>query len=182
MGGGTVLCMAITTGTTTAPARAGQEIRTDAPRGAVSAFARFVVCGGGISLLSSAALLAVGHRVPFAVANAVITVVGTLLATELHHRFTFGSSGAGWAGWRIHAKSALTLAAAYLVTTAAVLALDAVHPHPGPLLAQAVYLAAAGLAGIGRFLVLRLVVFARRAGDRPAPEPSLHRGEVTVAA
>ncbi|MCL2553745.1 MAG: GtrA family protein [Actinomycetia bacterium] len=153
----------------------------------MNAFARFVLCGGGVSLLSSAALLGIGTRIPFAVANAVITVIGTLLATELHHRFTFGTARAGragWAGWRIHAKSALTLAAAYLVTTAAVLVLDAVHPHPGPLLAQAVYLAAAGLAGIGRFLVLRLVVFARKAdtGQVTASGPGLRRGEVTVAA
>ena len=181
MGGGTVLSMGMTTGTT-APVRGAQEMRPQAPRGALNAFVRFVVCGGGVSLLSSAVLLAVGHRLPFAVANAVITVAGTLLATELHHRFTFGGARGGWAGWRIHAKSALTLAAAYLVTTAAVLALDAVHPHPGPLLAQAVYLAAAGLAGIGRFLVLRLVVFARRTGELPATGPALHRGEVTVAA
>lgn len=171
-------------GMTQTPAAAGTGTGRTAQRGAVNAFARFVLCGGGVSLLSSAALLAVGGRVPFAVANAVVTVISTLLATELHHRFTFGTAGAGRAGWRIHAKSAVTLAAAYLVTTAAVLALDAVHPHPGPLLGQAVYLAAAGLAGIGRFVVLRLVVFARKAETaRPAAAgPALHRGEVTVAA
>ncbi|MBY8878926.1 GtrA family protein [Actinacidiphila acidipaludis] len=158
------------------------ETPREAPRGALNAFARFVVCGGGVSLASSAVLPAVGHRLPFALANAVITAAGTLLATELHHRFTFGAARAGRAGWRIHAKSALTLAAAYLVTTAAVLVLGAVHPHSGALLAQAVYLAASGLAGIGRFLVLRLVVFTRRTAERPAAGPALYRGEVAVAA
>jgi putative flippase GtrA len=156
-------------------------------RGPGAAFVRFVVCGGGVSLVSSAVLLLVAGRMPFAVANAVVTVAGTLLATELHHRFTFGvpgpRAGARWAGWRIHGRAALTLAVAYLFTTSAVLLLGALHPHPAPLLAQAVYLTASGLAGTGRFLVLRLVVFARRPvpGTVPAPRP-LHRGTVTVAA
>jgi hypothetical protein len=176
---------ASTADTTSTQGTRGTPRAAVAPRGALNAFARFVVCGGGVSLLSSAALLGIGTRLPFAVANAVITVAGTLLATELHHRFTFGGAVAGrWAGWRVHAKSALTLAAAYLVTTAAVLVLDAVHPRSGPLLAQAVYLAAAGLAGVGRFLVLRLVVFARKAdaGQVTAAGPALRRGAVTVAA
>jgi putative flippase GtrA len=151
-----------------------------APRGPIAAFVRFVVCGGGVGLLSSGVLLLLAGHVPFVAANAAVTVVSTLLATELHHRFTFGSAGGGLAGWRVHSKSALTLLVAYLFTTAAVLALGVVHPHPGPLLSQAVYLAASGLAGIGRFLVLRLLVFARRPA-RPAA-PTLHRGRVTVAA
>lgn len=165
-----------------APAEAPAVSAGAKPRGPVAAFVRFVVCGGGVSLLSSGVLLLVAGRVPFAVANAVVTVVSTLLATELHHRFTFGTGGAGSAGWRIHAKSALTLAAGYLFTTAAVLALGALHPHPSPLLTQAVYLAASALAGTGRFLVLRLVVFARRPARPHYRHRVLHRGKVTVAA
>lgn len=146
------------------------------------AFVRFVVCGGGVGLLSSGALLlAAGHHVPFAAANAVVTVVSTLLATELHHRVTFrGAAAGGWAGWRVHSKSALTLLGAYLFTTAAVLLLGQVHPHPGPLLTQVVYLAASGLAGIARFAALRFLVFAQRpARSRKA---ALDRDGVTVAA
>jgi putative flippase GtrA len=144
------------------------------------AFVRFVVCGGGVGLLSSGALvLAAGHT-PFAVANAVVTVVSTLLATELHHRVTFrGAAGGGWAGWRVHSKSALTLLAAYLFTTAAVLLLGQAHPHPGPLLTQAVYLAASGLAGIARFAALRLLVFTQRPAHTSR---TLDRDGVTVAA
>lgn len=139
-----------------------------APRGPIAAFARFVVCGGGVSLASSAVLMAVAGRVPFALANAVVTVASTLLATELHHRFTFGTGGNGRAGWRIHAKSAATLLLAYLFTTGAVLALDALRPHPCALLTQAVYLSASGLAGTARFLALRLLVFAHPKGRIPA--------------
>jgi putative flippase GtrA len=178
------------------PAGAGGD--GAAPRGPLAAFVRFVFFGGGVSLLSSGVLLLTTGRVPFAVANAVVTVVSTLVTTELHHRFTFagGGSGAGGggakgrrgsAGWRIHAKSALTLVAAYLFTTAAVLLLGAVRPGAGPLLTQAVYLGASGAAGIGRFLILRLVVFARRPADGPKKAHRvrtrhLHRDRVTVAA
>jgi putative flippase GtrA len=150
-------------------------------RGAAAAFLRFVLCGGGVSLLASAVLLMVAGRMPFAAANAVVTAASTLLATELHHRFTFGTGGgAGCAGWRLHSKSALTVLVAYLFTTSAVLLLDLLHPRPSPLLAQGVYLAASGLAGTGRFLVLRLVVFAGLPVRRTAP--ALHRGKIAVAA
>jgi len=165
---------------------AGETAATGAgARGAVAAFLRFVVCGGGVSLAASGVLLALTGQLPFAVANAVVTVVSTLLATELHHRFTFGSGGgAGLAGWRIHGKSAATLLVAYLFTTAAVLGLGVLDPHADPLLAQAVYLTASAIAGTGRFLVLRLVVFARGPAGRArrTRHPHLHRGEIAVAA
>ncbi|SFF44513.1 Putative flippase GtrA (transmembrane translocase of bactoprenol-linked glucose) [Actinacidiphila alni] len=145
------------------------------------AFIRFVVCGGGIGLASSGALLLAAGRMNFAVANAIVTVLSTLAATELHHRITFrGAAGGGWAGWRVHSKSALTLLAAYAFTTAAVLGLDQAHPHPGALLTQAVYLAASGLAGIARFVALRLLVFTPRAAE--PEQPRLSRDGVTVAA
>jgi hypothetical protein len=102
----------------------------------------------------------------------------------LHHRFTFRSGGVGFAGLRIHAKSAATLLAAYLFTTAAVLGLGVLDARASPLLIQAVYLAASGVAGTGRFLVLRLMVFARGpvTGTRPPRAPRLHRGEIVAAA
>ena len=191
VGPGTVVCMGTYKGRlmdTTAGAADTRGAATAASgagdRGAVAAFLRFVVCGGGVSVAASAVLLALTGRLPFAVANAAVTLVSTLLATELHHRFTFGSSGAGFAGWRIHAKSAATLLGAYLFTTAAVLGLGGLDSHASPLLTQAVYLAASGVAGTGRFLVLRLMVFAHRpaAGTRPPRAPRLHRGEIAVAA
>ncbi|BBB00288.1 hypothetical protein RVR_7289 [Actinacidiphila reveromycinica] len=124
---------------------------------AVPAFLRFVVFGGGVTLLGSAALLLVGHRAPVAAANAVVTVVTTLLATELHTRFTFRR---GRAGWSDHCASGLTVLLSYLFTTGALLGYDALHTGGGALLRQGVYLAASGAAGIARFLLLRYV-FAR---------------------
>ncbi|MFG2487980.1 GtrA family protein, partial [Streptomyces virginiae] len=95
-------------------------------------------------------------------ANALVTVVSTLLSTELHARFTFG--GGGGATWRQHARSAGAATAAYAVTCVAMLVLRRLVADPGVLLGQAVYLSASALAGVARFAVLRLVVFGRGRG------------------
>ncbi|MGN9816428.1 hypothetical protein ACTMUQ_13950 [Streptomyces sp. SD11] len=129
--------------------------------GAFVSFVRFVVCGGGVGVLSSGAVVLLAGVMPWGVANAVITVVSTVLCTELHALFTFGTGKR--AGWRRHWQSAGSAAAAYVVTSLAVLVLHLVQSSPGVLTEQIVYLGASGLAGMGRFLVLRLFVFA---GDR----------------
>ncbi|MDL5202540.1 hypothetical protein [Streptomyces sp. ALI-76-A] len=133
--------------------------------GPFASFIRFVICGGGIGLLAGLAVPLLAQAVPWAVANAVITVASTLLCTELHALFTFGTGRR--AGWRRHWQSAGSATAAYVVTCAAVFLLHVVQSSPSVLWEQAVYLSASGLAGIGRFLVLRLFVFAT--GDRRQP-------------
>ncbi|MFF2045317.1 hypothetical protein ACFVVX_33370 [Kitasatospora sp. NPDC058170] len=133
--------------------------RQQAAPGAFAAFARFVLCGGGVGLASSFAVAALATRIPWALANALVTVLSTLLATELHARFTFGAGRR--ATRRQHAQSAGSAAAAYAVTCAAVLTLHQLAAAPGAALEQAVYLTASALAGVARFAVLRLVVFAR---------------------
>ncbi|WP_405736061.1 hypothetical protein [Streptomyces sp. NBC_01537] len=134
--------------------------RAPSAPGPLAAFARFVLCGGGVGVASSAGVSWLAALMPWAVANALITVVSTLLCTELHALFTFGTGRR--AGWREHLQSAGSATAAYAVTSAAVLLLQAVRPTAGALSEQAVYLGAAGLAGLGRFLVLRLCVFTDR--------------------
>ncbi|ATL32792.1 hypothetical protein KY5_7774 [Streptomyces formicae] len=135
------------------------ESRQQAAPGAFVAFARFVLCGGGVGLASSFAVAGLASWLPWALANALITAVSTLLATELHARFTFGEGGR--ATWRQHAQSAGSAAAAYVVTCVAMLVLQQVVASPGAVLEQVVYLSASALAGVARFAVLRLVVFAR---------------------
>jgi putative flippase GtrA len=153
---------------------------TTAPAGPVGAFLRFVLCGGGVTLLAGGLLLLIGDRVPLALANAVVTVASTVLATELHGRITFGRGGAGWSD---HCASGLTVVVSYLFTTGALLGFEALHPSGGALLRQGVYLTASGLAGIGRFLLLRLVVFPAANGVPAAVRrPRLAREAVAVAA
>ncbi|MFB7512263.1 hypothetical protein [Streptomyces sp. NPDC056144] len=127
--------------------------------GAFRAFARFVLCGGGVGLASSFAVAGLAAWLPWALANALVTVVSTVLATELHARFTFGAGGR--ATVRQHAQSAGSALAAYVVTCLAVLALPYLVERPGSVIQLVVYLAASALAGVARFAVLRLVVFAR---------------------
>ncbi|MEV0222988.1 GtrA family protein [Streptomyces sp. NPDC050704] len=143
--------------------------------GPLASFVRFVVCGGGIGVLSSGAVVALAGVLPWVVANAVITVVSTVLCTELHARFTFGTGRR--AGWRQHWQSAGSATGAYAVTSAAVLVLHLVRSSPGVLTEQVVYLGAAGVAGIGRFLVLRLFVFA---GERERTVPVAVPGSAPV--
>ena len=146
--------------------------KPQAAAGPLASFARFVLLGGGVGVASSGAVPVLAALMPWAAANALITVASTLLSTELHARFTFG---AGHAGWRQHWQSAGSATAAYVVTSAAVLVLHLVQPSPGMLYEQVVYLTAAGLAGIGRFLVLRLFVFAGGRSRRPEQRPRSDR-------
>lgn len=138
-------------------------------RESVASFLRFVVCGGGVGLLSSGVLMLMtgsSLAMSIAVANAIVTVLGTLLANELHSRITFGK---GRASIRVHIESTGTAVVAYLFTTGAMLTLETLHPHADGLTQQAVYLSASGLAGIGRFIALKLVVFARRTAKTAVP-------------
>jgi putative flippase GtrA len=139
---------------------------TPATPGPFASFVRFVVCGGGVGVLSSAAVPLLAALMPWALSNALITVASTILCTELHALFTFGTGRRP--GWRQHWQSAGSATAAYLATSAAILALHLVQQAPGMLTEQAVYLSASALAGIGRFVVLRLFVFADH-GNRTAP-------------
>ncbi|MFF8394894.1 hypothetical protein [Streptomyces sp. NPDC016172] len=112
-----------------------------------------------MGLASSFAVTALGSWIPWVLANALITAFSTLLATELHARFTFGA--AGRVTWRQHAQSAGSAAAAYAVTCLAMMVLQQLVAAPSAVLEQVVYLSASALAGVARFAVLRLLVFAR---------------------
>jgi putative flippase GtrA len=142
-----------------------QSPKSAAP-GACTAFSRFVLCGGGVGVASSFAVAALASWIPWALANALITVVSTLLATELQARFTFGAGGR--ATGRQHAQSAGSAAAAYAVTCLAMLVLQQMVVAPGVVLEQIVYLSASALAGVARFAVLRLVVFPRNRSQTAA--------------
>lgn len=136
-----------------AEAGAGGECRP----GPLATFARFVLCGGGVGLASGPAVALTAALMPWAMANALVTAASTLLCTELHARFTFQAGR--HAGWRQHWQSAGSASASYVMTCAATFLLHLLQPSAGTLSEQVVYLGASGLAGIGRFLVLRMVVF-----------------------
>ncbi|WP_406059176.1 hypothetical protein OG462_19340 [Streptomyces sp. NBC_01077] len=168
------------TSATGAPGTSSAPSTPNTP-GALASFVRFAIFGGGVGLTSSAAVALLTAFLPFALANALVSVVSTILATELHARFTFASgprpAGHGLlrCGLRHHLQSAGTAAAAFSVTTLAMLVLHAFASAPGLAVEQTVYLSASALAGVGRFLALRLYVFAT-AREQPAPVAlDLHR-------
>ncbi|MEU9435353.1 GtrA family protein [Streptomyces sp. NPDC048252] len=124
----------------------------------LTSFARFVVFGGGTGVLSSLAVPLLAVLMPWTLSNALVTLASTVLCTELHARYTFRTGRR--AGLRRHWQSAGSATAAYAATSVAVFALHAIQPTPGMLTEQLVYLSASGLAGVGRFVILRLFVFA----------------------
>ncbi|WP_053846113.1 GtrA family protein [Streptomyces sp. NRRL B-24085] len=163
----------------TSPLIQKPETATPAAPDAVVSFIRFVILGGGVGLLSGLAVPLLALTLPWAVANALVTAASTLLCTELHARFTFGAGR--HAGWREHWQSAGSATLAYLATTAAVHVLHLIQPSPSLLSEQLVYLSASALAGLGRFIVLRLYVFAVHRG-RETPVRPLVRQEAGAMA
>lgn len=155
------------------------QSQQQAAPGAFTAFARFVLCGGGVGLASSFAVAALASWIPWVLANALITAVSTLLATELHARFTFGAGA--HATWRQHAQSAGSAVAAYAVTCVAMLVLQQLLAVPSAVLEQVVYLSASALAGVGRFAVLHLLVFARNRSQVAATSRTARPVHATVA-
>ncbi|MGW2885545.1 GtrA family protein [Streptomyces griseoruber] len=142
-----------------------------------ASFIRFVAFGGGTGVLCSLAVPTLATLMPWTLANALITIASTLLCTELHARYTFRTGGR--AGWRRHWQSAGSAAAAYAATSIAVLTLHAIEASPGLLTEQLVYLSASALAGIGRFLILRLMVFTTV--EPPAPSALVRRPALVTA-
>ncbi|HSA49474.1 MAG TPA: GtrA family protein [Yinghuangia sp.] len=170
--------MSSSTGTAMAAARNGN--------GPVASFVRFVVFGGGTGLAASGVLLLLSSHMSLALANAIVSVLSTVVANELHSRLTFRS---GERGWRMHMKSSGTVVVGYIFTTAAMTALHTIVAEPSVVTEQAVYLTASALAGIGRFAVLRVYVFATRTktptvrpAEQPTAAPALDRTAVAVAA
>lgn len=159
----------------TAPAL--QQTRT--PHPLVAAFVRFVVCGGGVGVASSGVLVLLHDSMPLALANALVTVVSTVIATELHSRVSFRS---GRRGWGVHLQSGLTVAVSYAFTTGALLCLYAMRSEPSALVEQSVYLSASALAGIGRFALLRVVVFGERRPGGSREAALLGKASVAMAA
>ncbi|MET8413945.1 GtrA family protein [Streptomyces sp. NPDC005195] len=120
----------------------------------VTVFVRFVVCGGAVGAASSGGLVLLDGILPLVVANALVTLVSTVIATELHQRVTFRSPRSGWGA---HLQSSLTVALSFALTTGALLILHAASPKPAALVEQGVYLSVSALAGTIRFVLLRAV-------------------------
>ncbi len=127
--------------------------------GVLAPFSRFVVVGGSTTALFNVMYAVLVLYLPIPVTTAIAAVTTTLLANELHSRWTFRS---GPSGLIRHVQAGATAFASWLVTTGAVMALYELDPQPSFLVEQIVLVVAMAAAGIGRYLVLSWYVYRRR--------------------
>lgn len=132
-------------------------------------FGRFVLVGSLSTVLSSLLFLLLGTWMAAAIANTIATVLTTVVSNQAHAKWTFSSERRG-AG--MHLRAGLSVAVTYPITTVALLGLEWLHPHAGSGLELVVLLAASGVAGLLRYILLLVGVFpdSPAAFDRTEPQ------------
>jgi putative flippase GtrA len=144
------------------PARAvadlAASVRTRlAAEGTVAQLSRFAIVGLLSSGLYAAVFVTFGSLGNLA-ANLIGMVASTLLANELHRRLTFHASAAvGWLRAQLEGGGLALIG--LLVTSSALLVLEAVVPDAGWLLQVLLVAAVTGGIGLLRFVALRAWVF-----------------------
>ena len=130
--------------------------RWTARPGWVGQLARFAAVGGGSGLLQMAMYAFLAESVGAQPANVVSWLVSTLVATELHRRFSFGGSRSGTES--DHVVGVVTSLVTLLLSAGALAALNDPSGAAGVL----ALLAVNGLVGGLRFVVLRWWMLGRR--------------------
>jgi putative flippase GtrA len=119
--------------------------------------ARFAVVGTSTTALYALLYLLAVEALPPHLANLVAMVISTVVSTEWHRRWTFRSPRSGL---RTHLRAGLVTTVTYAMTSAALVVLARVDPDAEEIVQVAALVAATTLAGLLRFAVLRLWVFA----------------------
>ena len=138
-----------------------QPLRTTRREQLVQAWTlgRFVVAGllGNVAHAVVFLLLGALTASPATFNNVVAVVVSTLVANELHRRFTFrGARSTSW--FKGHGLGGAAAAVGLVLSTAALSAWHHVVPGAGAASALAVVHTVTGLVGLTNFLVLRRVL------------------------
>ncbi|RJQ78480.1 hypothetical protein D5S17_13080 [Pseudonocardiaceae bacterium YIM PH 21723] len=121
-------------------------------------FRRFAAVSIGSGLFANGLFWLLSGDLPVAVANAVVTVVGTWLTNEIHGRWTFQT---GPTRLRQHLESGFTVFVGYLVSTGAVLLLQVVQPGASTFTQQVVYFVATSGWGLVRYVALNSHIFRK---------------------
>lgn len=132
-----------------------RQWRTGRP-GWVGELARFACVGGGSGLLQLSTYAFLADSVGSQVANVLSWLVSTLVATELHRRFSFGGSLSG--AESDHVVGVVTSLVTLLLSAAALAALNDPSGAAGVLALVVVN----GVVGVLRFVVLRWWMVGRR--------------------
>jgi putative flippase GtrA len=141
-------------------------------RGATRQIASFGAIGVASTLAYVVLYAGLRSVSPAAAANALALVVTAVANTAANRRLTFEVQGrAGLA--RDHAAGLLALAAALVITSAALAGLDFIAPRHGRLTEIAVLVVANAAATLVRFLLLRSALIDRARSARMSPERTL---------
>jgi putative flippase GtrA len=126
----------------------------------------YSVIGGVVTLAYLGLYAALRVVLAAQAANAVSWVATAIADTAANRRLTFGISGRAGAV-RSQAEGLVVFGLGLAITSGSLAALDALVAEPGRLLELAVLLGANLVAGLVRFVLLRVWVFApRRLGPR----------------
>lgn len=141
-------------------------------RASWASFARFVTVGGATTALTAGLFLALDEGLPIVAANLLSMVVGTIAANELHARWTFRSPKRGL---RMHTEAGFTTLITYTLSSGSLYALERLEPEASSLVKIGVQIGATAVAGIVRYVVLLVWVFAVHRRHPDAGEVHLAR-------
>ena len=141
-------------------------------RGATRQIATFGAIGVASTLAYIALYTGLRSVSPAAAANALALVVTAVANTAANRRLTFEVQGRDGLA-RDHVAGLLALAAALVITSAALAGLDFIAPRHGRLTEIAVLVVANAAATLVRFLLLRSALIDRARSARMSPERTL---------
>jgi putative flippase GtrA len=130
------------------------------------ALVRFASVGTATTVLYAVLYLLAVEVLPPHLANLASMVVTTVVSTEWHRGWTFRSPNSGL---RTHLRAGLVTTVTYGMTSAGLLILTALRPEAEEVAQVAVLVVATTVAGLIRFAVLRLWVFAPVPADQQEP-------------
>jgi putative flippase GtrA len=151
-----------------------QPITRRSVRELVSSLSRFAIVGTTTTGLYAGLYLLAEELMPLLAANLVAMTLSTIVSTEWHRSWTFQSDRRGI---RTQFEAGLVTTVTYFMTSGALLGLERWSPDAGELAQVAAIVGATTVAGLVRYVLLRVWVFARRVPDAtaaatPAPRPA----------
>lgn len=154
-------------GSATAPTRGSSR------RHPAAQVVRYLLVAGVSTATNAAVFILLRTSWDMVPANLVALVISTVISTELHRRFTFGSVPTH--RWRPHLQTGGTVLFYACYSSAVLLLVHGVVDDPSPLVESVAIAVASVAGGACRFLLLRFWVFEPKAGPEALPEAAVAR-------